>query len=84
MGNEESKKSHHKVKGSQHEKRQKEENYKSFKAFKDKYETIEKVQEALQKAGLESSNLIVGNIQCFDGIQNSVSLFVCPRGMKPC
>lgn len=32
-----------------------------FKAFQNKYETLEQVQEALQKAGLESSHLIVGN-----------------------
>lgn len=31
-----------------------------FKSIKDKFETIEEVQEALRKAGLESSNLIIG------------------------
>lgn len=31
-----------------------------FKAILDKYETIEEVQEMLRKAGLESSNLILG------------------------
>jgi len=30
-----------------------------FHAFKDQYETIEQVQDALQQAGLESSNLII-------------------------
>ena len=30
-----------------------------FKTFKDHYESIEEVQEALQQAGLESSNLII-------------------------
>jgi E3 ubiquitin-protein ligase RGLG len=32
----------------------------SFSPFADKYETIEEVQEALRRAGLESSNLILG------------------------
>lgn len=32
----------------------------SFGAIRDKYETIEQVQDALKEAGLESSNLILG------------------------
>jgi hypothetical protein len=36
-----------------------------FKAFQNKYETLEQVQEALQKAGLESSHLIVGRFLSF-------------------
>jgi len=32
----------------------------TFTCFKDQYETLEQVQEALRKSGLESSNLIVG------------------------
>lgn len=31
-----------------------------FSAIKDKYQTLEEVQQALRKAGLESSNLIIG------------------------
>jgi len=32
----------------------------SFFAIKDKYQTLEEVQQALRKAGLESSNLVIG------------------------
>ena len=32
-----------------------------FAAIRDKYETYEQLQDALRAAGLESSNLIIGN-----------------------
>jgi E3 ubiquitin-protein ligase RGLG len=45
--------------GHQHQQEPKRERY-DFKSIKDRFETIEEVQEALRKAGLESSNLIIG------------------------
>lgn len=51
MGNKHSNKKSHSYK---------EESPKQFGAIRDKYETIEQVQDGLKAAGLESSNLLIG------------------------